>query len=48
LRFIEALGIAAIVIPIVNFDNNQHAPNGNVLLGKPISRRVIYAAILRI
>jgi acetylornithine deacetylase/succinyl-diaminopimelate desuccinylase-like protein len=46
-RFIDALGFPAMVIPIVNFDNNQHAPNENVRLGNLFRGVVIYAAILR-
>jgi acetylornithine deacetylase/succinyl-diaminopimelate desuccinylase-like protein len=32
-RFIKELGIPAMVVPIVNFDNNQHALNENIRLG---------------
>jgi acetylornithine deacetylase/succinyl-diaminopimelate desuccinylase-like protein len=31
--FIEALGFPAVSVPIVNFDNNQHAENENLRLG---------------
>ena len=37
----------AMVIPIVNFDNNQHAANENVRFGNLFRGVVIYAAILR-
>jgi hypothetical protein len=28
--FIEALGFPAVLVPIVNFDNNQHEENENL------------------
>jgi len=30
---IESLGIAAVIVPMVNMDNNQHSPNENLRLG---------------
>jgi acetylornithine deacetylase/succinyl-diaminopimelate desuccinylase-like protein len=30
---IEALNIPAIIVPMVNMDNNQHSPNENLRLG---------------
>ena len=30
---IEALGIPAVIVPMVNMDNNQHSPNENLRLG---------------
>lgn len=31
--FIQALNIPAIIVPLVNMDNNQHSPNENLRLG---------------
>lgn len=31
--FINALNIPAVVVPLVNSDNNQHSPNENLRLG---------------
>ncbi|HUD96290.1 MAG TPA: M20/M25/M40 family metallo-hydrolase [Woeseiaceae bacterium] len=44
--FIEALGLPALGIPTVNFDNNQHSPNENVRLGHFFDSIVTFAAIL--
>jgi acetylornithine deacetylase/succinyl-diaminopimelate desuccinylase-like protein len=30
---VEALGISAVIVPMVNMDNNQHSPNENLRLG---------------
>lgn len=32
-RFVDAMGFPAILLPTVNFDNNQHAENENLRLG---------------
>jgi acetylornithine deacetylase/succinyl-diaminopimelate desuccinylase-like protein len=32
--FINTLGIPAIILPLVNPDNNQHSPNENLRLGQ--------------
>jgi acetylornithine deacetylase/succinyl-diaminopimelate desuccinylase-like protein len=45
--FIEALGIPAMVVPVVNFDNNQHEENENLRLGHLFEAIVIMSAILR-
>jgi acetylornithine deacetylase/succinyl-diaminopimelate desuccinylase-like protein len=45
--FIDALGFPAISVPIVNFDNNQHAENENLRLGHFWRGVVILAAVLR-
>ena len=45
--FIEALGFPAIVVPTVNFDNNQHEENENLRLGHLFQAIEIVAAILR-
>ena len=44
--FIEALGFPAMLVPIVNFDNNQHEENENLRLGTSSPRSEILAAIL--
>jgi len=43
--FIEALGLPALGVPTVNFDNNQHSPNENVRLGHFFNSIVTVAAI---
>lgn len=45
--FIEALGFPAILVPTVNFDNNQHEENENLRLGNFFQAIEIVAAILR-
>jgi acetylornithine deacetylase/succinyl-diaminopimelate desuccinylase-like protein len=45
--FIEALGFPAVLVPTVNFDNNQHAENENLRLGNLFEGIVTIAAILR-
>src|SRR5688572_29996206 len=45
--FIEALGFPAILVPVVNFDNNQHEENENLRLGNFFQAIEIIAAILR-
>jgi acetylornithine deacetylase/succinyl-diaminopimelate desuccinylase-like protein len=45
--FIEALGFPAILVPVVNFDNNQHEENENLRLGNFFQGIEIIAAILR-
>jgi acetylornithine deacetylase/succinyl-diaminopimelate desuccinylase-like protein len=45
--FIEALGFPAILVPVVNFDNNQHEENENLRLGHFFQGIEIIAAILR-
>ncbi len=44
--FIEALGFPAIVVPTVNFDNNQHAANENIRIGHYFDSIVVMAAVL--
>jgi len=43
--FIETLGLPALGVPTVNFDNNQHSPNENVRLGHFFNSIVTFAAI---
>ncbi|MFQ6005545.1 MAG: M20/M25/M40 family metallo-hydrolase [Woeseia sp.] len=43
--FIEALGLPALGVPTVNFDNNQHSPNENVRIGHFFDGIVTFAAI---
>ena len=45
--FIEALGFPAILMPIVNFDNNQHGENENLRLATFFDGIVTIAAVLR-
>ena len=45
--FIEALGFPAILVPVVNFDNNQHEENENLRLGNLFQSIEIVAALLR-
>jgi acetylornithine deacetylase/succinyl-diaminopimelate desuccinylase-like protein len=44
--FIEAIGFPAILVPTVNFDNNQHEENENLRLGHLFQAIQIVAAIL--
>jgi acetylornithine deacetylase/succinyl-diaminopimelate desuccinylase-like protein len=45
--FIEALGFPALLVPIVNFDNNQHEENENLRVGAFFDGIVTIAAVLR-
>jgi acetylornithine deacetylase/succinyl-diaminopimelate desuccinylase-like protein len=45
--FIEALGFPAMLVPTVNFDNNQHEENENLRLGTFFDGIVTIAAVLR-
>jgi acetylornithine deacetylase/succinyl-diaminopimelate desuccinylase-like protein len=45
--FIEALGFPAFIVPIVNFDNNQHEENENLRIGAFVDGIVTIAAVLR-
>lgn len=45
--FIEALGMPAIGVPVVNFDNNQHSDNENVRLQNVWDAITSFAAILQ-
>jgi acetylornithine deacetylase/succinyl-diaminopimelate desuccinylase-like protein len=45
--FIEALGMPAICLPVVNFDNNQHSHNENLRLQNLWDAVVTFGAILR-
>ena len=44
--FIETLGFPAVLVPVVNFDNNQHEENENLRLGHFFQAIEIVAAIL--
>lgn len=44
--FIAALGFPALVVPTVNFDNNQHSPNENLRLGHFFDSVVTMAALM--
>jgi acetylornithine deacetylase/succinyl-diaminopimelate desuccinylase-like protein len=45
--FIEALGFPAVLVPTVNFDNNQHEENENLRMGNLFEGILTVAAILR-
>ena len=45
--FIEALGFPAVLMPMVNFDNNQHEENENLKLENLYEGIVAVAAVLR-
>ncbi len=45
--FIEALGFPAVLVPTVNFDNNQHEENENLRLREFFQAVEIVAALLR-
>ena len=45
--FIQALGMPAIVVPVVNFDNNQHSNNENVRIQNLWDAVVSFAAVLQ-
>lgn len=45
--FIDALGFPAVLVPLVNFDNNQHEENENLRLGTFFDGIVTVAAALR-
>ncbi len=44
--FIQAMGVPAIGVPIVNFDNNQHAENENLRVGTFFTGITTLAAVL--
>jgi acetylornithine deacetylase/succinyl-diaminopimelate desuccinylase-like protein len=44
--FIDAVGFPAIIVPLVNFDNNQHEENENLRLGTFFDGIVTVAAML--
>lgn len=44
--FIDAMGVPAIGVPIVNFDNNQHGENENLRLGTFFTGITTLAAVL--
>lgn len=45
--FIQALGMPAIAVPVVNFDNNQHSSDENLRLQNLWDAVVSFAALLR-
>ena len=45
--FIQALGIPAIGVPVVNFDNNQHSDNENLRLQNLWDAVTSFAAVLQ-
>lgn len=44
--FVDTLNIPAVLVPTVNIDNNQHAPNENIRLGSFIEGISILMAVL--
>jgi acetylornithine deacetylase/succinyl-diaminopimelate desuccinylase-like protein len=46
--FIEALGFSAVLVPTVNYDNNQHEENENLRIGNLFEGILTVAAILKI
>ena len=44
--FIEAMGVPAVGVPIVNFDNNQHGENENLRMGTFFTGITTLAAVL--
>jgi len=46
--FIRELGLPAVGVPIVNFDNNQHSDNENLRLGNLWTGIVTLAAMLQL
>jgi acetylornithine deacetylase/succinyl-diaminopimelate desuccinylase-like protein len=44
--FIGALEIPAVIVPLVNADNNQHSPNENMRLGNLLSAMQTFYGIL--
>jgi acetylornithine deacetylase/succinyl-diaminopimelate desuccinylase-like protein len=46
-EIVDALGFPAIVVPTVNFDNNQHSDNENIRLGHFFASIRTLAALLR-
>ena len=45
--FIEALGFPAVLVPTVNFDNNQHEENENLKVANLWQGILTVAAILK-
>ena len=45
--FIQALGMPAIAVPVVNFDNNQHSNNENIRVQNLWDAVVSFAAVLQ-
>jgi acetylornithine deacetylase/succinyl-diaminopimelate desuccinylase-like protein len=45
--FIQALGMPALSVPVVNFDNNQHSHNENLRIQNLWDAVVSFAAILQ-
>ena len=42
----EGLGIPVVLLPLVNRDNNQHAPNENLRIGNYFAGSAILEALL--
>ncbi len=44
--FIDAMGFPAVIVPLVNFDNNQHSENENLRIGTLFSGILTLSAVL--
>jgi len=44
--FINTLNVPAVIVPLVNSDNNQHSPNENLRLGNYVDGVKTYIAVL--
>ena len=44
--FINELNVPAVVVPLVNPDNNQHSPNENLRIGNITSGMKTFTSIL--
>ena len=46
--FINTLNVPAVILPLVNSDNNQHSPNENLRLGNYFDGvKIIYALLTK-
>jgi acetylornithine deacetylase/succinyl-diaminopimelate desuccinylase-like protein len=45
--FIQALGMPAVIVPVVNFDNNQHSNNENLRVQNLWNAVISFAAVLQ-
>jgi acetylornithine deacetylase/succinyl-diaminopimelate desuccinylase-like protein len=45
MRYFEEAGIPSVLVPTVNFDNNQHGPDENLRLGHFFQAIEIFAAL---
>ncbi|WP_044086062.1 hypothetical protein [Lewinella cohaerens] len=45
--FVETLGVPAVIVPLVNPDNNQHSPDENLMLSNYFRGVEVCYSILR-